>query len=116
LEGNQRLCINEQWITEDGYYEKLRQYINSQNLSDKDKLRGKELLWLYIPDFNSQGIIKEIISVPDRKDPTKNMWEMDPDCSGLVISDKNCNLRIEEMELISYQPKECKTGEVPDCS
>ena len=48
------------------------------------------------------GMIESIKSVPDKYDPNKNMWVQDPNCSGQIISNKPCKLRIKEMELISY--------------
>mmetsp|Transcript_9805 Transcript_9805/g.16515 ORF Transcript_9805/g.16515 Transcript_9805/m.16515 type:complete len:157 (+) Transcript_9805:863-1333(+) len=42
-------------------------------------------------------------------------WEQDPDCSGFTVSDKNCSLRVVEMELVTYQPFECSSGAIPEC-
>jgi hypothetical protein len=40
--------------------------------------------------------------VPDRLDPTKKMWEQDENCSGFKVSNKPCQLRVKEMQLIGY--------------
>ena len=54
----------------------------------------------------------------------KNLWEMKeediywkeyPGCSDFVISDTGCDLRIKEMEIISYSPYVCKKEEKKNC-
>lgn len=52
-------------------------------------------------------MIASIKSIPDKYDKNKDMWTEDPDCSGPIISNKPCKLRVKEMELISYSPKKC---------
>ena len=42
-------------------------------------------------------------------------WEEDPECSGFKISDKNCHLRVDEMELVRYTPRECRDQTLPKC-
>jgi len=49
-------------------------------------------------------MIESIKSVPGRYDKKTPMWTEDPHCSGPIISNKPCHLRIKEMELISYSP------------
>ena len=60
-------------------------------------------------------MFQSIKNIPDYSDPTKNVWEEDPNCSGYEISNKNCHLRIDEMILVTYQPHQCKTGEIKNC-
>lgn len=43
------------------------------------------------------------------------MWEQHDSCSGMTVSDQNCDLRIDEMQLINYQPDECATGQTLLC-
>jgi hypothetical protein len=50
-------------------------------------------------------MIESIKSVPSKYNKLAPMWTEDPNCSGPVISNKPCGLRIKEMELISYIPK-----------
>lgn len=53
------------------------------------------MLWLYVPDFRLKGMINSIAKVPERfavfnsttNTYDKYMWEQDPYCSGLTISD-----------------------------
>jgi len=44
------------------------------------------------------------------EDSTGIFWQQEDKCSGFVISDKNCHLRKDEMQLVSYLPHECRTG------
>ena len=111
---NKSMCNNVKWITKEGWEEKLRHFIESQKASERD-LVEKELLWLYVPDFNKQGILDSIPAVPDRLDSSKMMWNQDDDCSGFKVSNKPCHLRVDEMQLIGYQPRECRTGEKKNC-
>ena len=99
-EGVISLCTDSDWLTTEGWYEKLRMYILSQRSSEVDDVE-KELLWLYVPDFTKKGILYSIESVPERFGSTL-MWEQDPYCSGITVSDKPCHLRVDEMELVSY--------------
>jgi hypothetical protein len=54
------------------------------------------------------------------KIPNKNFsdyfWKEDEYCSGFTVSDTDCNLRYNEMQLISYTPLPCLDGTFPDCS
>lgn len=49
--------------------------------------------------------------------PTIPFWEEHKSCSGFVISDQPCNLRQDEMNLVSYRPRECFTDPetYPNC-
>jgi hypothetical protein len=103
IDGIETLCNDATWITEEGWHEKLRHFILSQRTSEGEELQ-KDLLWLYVPDFTKGGVLVSIPSVPDRLDPTKNMWEQHEGCSGPMVSNQPCNFRVKEMELVSYQP------------
>ena len=41
-------------------------------------------------------------------------WEQSEFCSGFYISD-DCPWRTEEMQLVTFRPKACETGEVKGC-
>lgn len=36
------------------------------------------------------------------------VWKQNSNCSGFKISNKNCKYRIEELEIVSFVPDECK--------
>ena len=40
------------WVSEDGWYELLRQYSDASKIRE-DSASSWELLWLYVPDHNS---------------------------------------------------------------
>jgi hypothetical protein len=42
-------------------------------------------------------------------------WKEEEECAGFVISNKNCHLRVDEMQLVSFLPQECRTGEIKNC-
>lgn len=116
--------VNEQWITEEGWYEKLRQYVNSQTIVETAATE-KELMWLFIPDFLNNGKMSSINVIPKRgKTVPKNIWEMKeddiywrayPGCSDFIISDKGCDLRTKEMEIVAYTPYVCETNDKKNC-
>jgi hypothetical protein len=77
-----------------------------------DELKMK-LLWLYVPDFNNNGMMNSIEFIPDQPKNLKDksiekssgiFWKQEEECSGFIISNKNCHLRTDEMILISYIP------------
>lgn len=61
---------------------------------------------MYMPELKSKGIMKSIQSVPSR-DGKSTFWSENNECSGFVISDKDCSLRTAEMELVTYTPIQC---------
>jgi hypothetical protein len=73
------------------------------------------VLWLYIPDWARNGNIASINEVPTRYSQDEVLWSQDPHCSGHRISDKPCQLRVEEMEMVSFRPEECQTGQKVLC-
>ena len=101
-------------------------FIHSQRSGESSEPE-KKLVWLYIPDYNKNGMLSSIkhVSKSDRDIATMKFkpggegeffWEEVKNCSGFVVSDKDCHLRIDEMQLVSYQPEQCKSGEYPNCS
>lgn len=82
-----------------------------------------ELLWLYIPDWEQDGMMSTIKKIPKPKkatmmslrnvedltddNPDEPFWKQNDACSGFRTSD-DCPYRASEMELISYQPYECQ--------
>ena len=46
---------------------------------------------------------------------TDIFWQQIDECSGFEISDKDCHLRTDEMELIHYQPYGCKVNDLENC-
>jgi len=96
----------------------------SQSYNDDGKELDKELLWLFIPDFDNNGMlssikdIKDIIIDPKTKSvkfsKDKVYWKQHPTCSGFKIS-SDCPLRTSEMELVTYQPDECRTPNKKRC-
>ena len=75
----------------------------------------KEVLWIYSPQLTKNGMIESIKSVPGRYDINTAFWTQDPYCSGPIISDKACPLRIKEMELVSWTPRQCIKNKSWDC-
>lgn len=100
IPGVDSFCDNDIWITEEGWHEKLRHYVEAQRSSESVELE-KELMWLYIPDFSKNGMMNSIKSIHGRY-TDEIIWEEHPDCSGITVSDKPCPLRYEEMELVAF--------------
>lgn len=45
----------------------------------------KELLWLYLPDFEKKGAMDHITSIPGAKEGDEPFWVEDPLCRGFEI-------------------------------
>lgn len=53
--------------------------------STLEKINKKELLWLYIPDFEKNGAMDHIKSIPGVNEGDPPFWEQDELCSGFKI-------------------------------
>lgn len=63
------------WITEEGWNDLLRNFADTSRLSEDAELE-KELLWLYIPDWNKNGMMSEIESISKEDlDDDSPYWE-----------------------------------------
>jgi hypothetical protein len=59
------MCEKGNWITKAGWNQMLYEYIVAGRGIETDPLT-RDLLWLYIPDFDKNGSMSEIEQVPDR--------------------------------------------------
>jgi len=92
----------------------LRQYIQASLISEDDTTKPIwGVLWLYIPDYNMQGRMRSIKSIPaysvatGKHDPTiEPYWKQQDDCAGFYIG-KDCKFRSEEMQLVTFTPEHC---------
>lgn len=123
-DGVESFCYNDEWITKEGWEQKLREFVLSHRPSADTKEVSKELLWLYVPDYSQNGVITSIKKIKDigydynqKKIISKDtmFWEQNEECSGFVISSKDCEFRTKEMILVNYTPLECLTGEMTNC-
>ena len=70
------------------------------------------VLWLYIPDYNMQGRMRSIKSIPalnpNRGDSSaaEPFWKEETECAGFYVG-KDCKWRTEEMQLITFTPEQC---------
>lgn len=74
----------------------------------------KELLWLYLPDFEKNGAMDHITSIPGAEEGDPPFWVEDELCRGFEI-DQGCKWRYDEMELVSFTPKECLVDKALGC-
>jgi len=106
-------CNTEQeWLTQEGWYEILRGLTRAAQ--DDNQVNKKELLWIYIPNFEKAGTMDSIKSIPNREGEEGNFWEETEPCAGFIVHD-SCPWRFEEMTLISYTPKECLEDKTMNC-
>lgn len=109
---NTFLCeeSDQNWISEEGWFELLRQYTTAANIKGATE-PSWALLWLFIPDFTMQGKMNTIVNVPnafnnfDPNDPNP-FWRQTDACAGPVVSD-DCQWRYEEMTLVTFTPVIC---------
>ena len=95
------------WITKEGWYELVRLFVNHKI----DQGVNIPILWLYIPDFNQNGKMAEITSIPNVYN-NDTFWEEDKKWSGFIVDQDSWNLRISEMDIISYNPLVWANGTV----
>lgn len=87
-------------MTTTGWNQLLKFYSDSTR-TQEDESPNTKLLWLYAPDYTKGGKMSQI------KEITVNgttIWTQNDECSGFIISDKDCEYRTEEIELVSYIP------------
>lgn len=99
------------WITQDGWYQMARQYVNHKKGHGGSEA---EVLWIYAPDFNQNGLMDEIQSIPN-VEGGGDYWEVNTDCGGFEVSHSDCDLRIVEMDIISYRPESCQDDTILGC-
>lgn len=81
----------EKWITEEGWYELLRQFVSAADLANIVE-PSWTVLWIYVPDFTNKGQMNTIINVPKAgnvfkvNDPDP-FWEQEDACAGPYVSD-----------------------------
>lgn len=81
-------CNNAKWITKDGWHEVLRGLVDSaMDDTGPKKIYKKKLLWLYVPDYERNGAIHDILSIPNRPrrknvDGLAQYWVQEDACSG----------------------------------
>jgi hypothetical protein len=56
-------CNYGNWTTVEGWHELLRLYVNSSYSNEGDPL-SKQLLWLYVPNFENGGRMGSITYIP----------------------------------------------------
>jgi hypothetical protein len=49
-------------------------------------LNKKELLWLFLPDFEKHGAMDHILSIPGENEGDEPFWKQDELCSGFKIN------------------------------
>lgn len=117
---NTFLCEESQqhWITENGWFELLRQFMHAAYLQPETQ-PAWEVLWLYVPDYLQQGKMATIINVPrvgNSFDPNDSdpYWRQSDSCSGPIVSDE-CEWRYEEMKMVTFTPAICVKRELKGC-
>jgi hypothetical protein len=50
------------------------------------KINKKELLWLFLPDFEKNGAMDHILSIVGVNEGDETFWEQDELCSGFKIN------------------------------
>lgn len=108
----------EPWVTEEGWFELLRQYTDASKLSE-DGANTWSLLWIYVPDYMLKGKMGEIKMIPQRNSPylendPNPYWQQTEDCAGFTVSD-DCPWRYEEMSLVTFTPDVCTNSELIGC-
>jgi len=82
----------------------LRSSLRASVATETDVV-SRELIWLYIPDFNKLGRMGTIPFIPAAGKNTSDgaFWKQVESCAGFEVS-SDCPLRHTEMQLITYTP------------
>ena len=108
----------------------LRQYVDSSR-QPEDAIATQRLLWLYLPDFMNGGVMNNIAYIPaagytyeeietymalnDGKVNDEMIhWRQDDSCAGFKVGNQ-CELRYDEMQLVTFTPSLCKVGYIRGC-
>lgn len=81
-------CNRGTWITKEGWRELLRGLTRSAQASEVGEddqlvlINRKELLWLFLPDFEKNGAMDHIVSIPGLNEGDEPFWVQDELCSG----------------------------------
>ena len=80
-------CSQEEWITSEGWQEILRGMTrNAQERVMEDgrltTVNKKELLWLYLPDFEKNGAMDEIKEIKSKNPDDPPFWTQNEICGG----------------------------------
>lgn len=67
-------CKDKDWISKEGWYEHLRNFITAASAGESESLRS-ELLWIHVPDFERQGVIGDIRNVTNRLTDYPLLWK-----------------------------------------
>lgn len=54
---------SEPWVTDKGWIELLQMYTSASSIPEGSDLTW-QVLWLYVPDYNKQGMMAEIDKIP----------------------------------------------------
>ena len=73
------------WINQEGWNQLLRHYYESTRAIETEDI-SRKLLWLYAPDFNEQGRMRDIVRIPNA-DGTGDLWRQEDDCAGFFVSE-----------------------------
>ena len=60
-------------MSKEGWEEHLRTFISAASAGESEPLT-KEVLWIYAPDFNRQGVIGDIKNVTNRETQYEQLW------------------------------------------
>ena len=108
-------CPNKQWLTQEGWYEMLRGFLKAAT-ADEGTDPDRQLIWIYLPDYNKQGRMSTIEYVPKMKSTSRvdAVWQQVDSCAGFEIQE-SCPYRYEEMELVTFTPQECIDKKISGC-
>ena len=107
------------WISEEGWYELLRQYMVASKLTE-DYENTWEVLWIYIPDWTNGGQMNTISMIPRVGNPYDEAdedpyWHETDACAGFTLNAAECPWRMDEMHLVTFTPDVCVNGELVGC-
>ena len=106
------LMCGKQYLTPLGWVGILDSFVKMGK--ESPGLPDLEVLWIYAPNYLKGGKVEDITAVPDGLGGV--IWTQSPGCAGQIVSTRSdCELRVEEMSLVSYSPPECRNGEVKGC-
>jgi len=91
------------YMDESGWNYTIVRYARNSQTSEGSGVRYP-LLWLHTPSLALNGEVADIFEATDPI--TGKVWKADDKCAGKSV-DKDCDLRDEEMRIVTYGPDKC---------
>lgn len=107
------------WLTDDGWQSLLRGYVSATGLTDGIEAGMKSVLWMYIPNFSTNGGMSEIRNITKQVTDNQQVWDDLDSIRNITEASYNKTLsqpQQDALERLSQRGDLFKTLETEDTS